>query len=256
MLKAESGIKMLLVPYRGVAPAITDVIGGQVDSAFSSVPSVLQMVQNGNVRALAVSSARRISIAPDIPTIAESGFPSFDVISLIGRAHVQPAIIVVDLPVDGVAVDLERAEVVLAVRSYEQTSTVDSSESQPAYPWTSSRIRRLVGDLGTKAKISLRCSTRAVDVSGSRRHELDEQRSRTGVVCGAIHEGQRSIQMDALRERPICHRVRMHVLHRSRNDRDACTCCYQVEVCYHAFDFGHDIWVDTPLCAQRQQIGV
>lgn len=79
MLKTDSGIKMLHVPYRGVAPAITDVIGGQVDSAFSSVPSVLQMVQAGNVRALAVSSARRIAIAPQIPTIAESGFPGFDV---------------------------------------------------------------------------------------------------------------------------------------------------------------------------------
>jgi tripartite-type tricarboxylate transporter receptor subunit TctC len=79
MLKADTGIKMLHVPYRGVAPAITDVIGGQVDSAFTSVPSVLQMVRNGNVRALAVSSARRIAIAPEIPTIAESGFPGFDV---------------------------------------------------------------------------------------------------------------------------------------------------------------------------------
>ena len=79
MLKAAAGIKMLHVPYRGVAPAITDVIGGQVDTAFSSVPSVLQMVRNGNVRALAVSSARRISIAPEIPTIAESGFAGFDV---------------------------------------------------------------------------------------------------------------------------------------------------------------------------------
>jgi tripartite-type tricarboxylate transporter receptor subunit TctC len=79
MLKAATGIKMLHVPYRGVAPAITDVIGGQVDTAFSSVPSVLQVVRNGNVRALAVSSARRISIAPEIPTIAESGFAGFDV---------------------------------------------------------------------------------------------------------------------------------------------------------------------------------
>ena len=61
----------------GRRPAITDVIGGQVDSAFSSVPSVLQMVRSGNVRALAVSSAQRISIAPEIPTIAESGFPGF-----------------------------------------------------------------------------------------------------------------------------------------------------------------------------------
>jgi tripartite-type tricarboxylate transporter receptor subunit TctC len=79
MLKSDSGVKILHVPYRGVAPAITDVIGGQVDSAFSSVPSVMQMVRNGNVRALAVSSGRRIAIAPEIPTIAEQGFPGFDV---------------------------------------------------------------------------------------------------------------------------------------------------------------------------------
>src|SRR3954453_13491691 len=79
MLKTDAAIKMLHVPYRGVAPAITDVIAGQVDSAFSSVPSVLQMVQSDKVRALAVSSARRISAAPEIPTIAESGFPGFDV---------------------------------------------------------------------------------------------------------------------------------------------------------------------------------
>ena len=79
MVKTDAAIKMLHVPYRGVAPAITDVIGGQVDSAFSSVPSVLQMVQTGKVRALAVSSAHRVSAAPDIPTIAEQGFPGFDV---------------------------------------------------------------------------------------------------------------------------------------------------------------------------------
>jgi tripartite-type tricarboxylate transporter receptor subunit TctC len=79
MLKAETGINMLHVPYRGVAPAITDVMGGQVDSAFSSVPSVMQMIRGGNVRALAVSSAHRVAIAPEIPTIAESGIPGFDV---------------------------------------------------------------------------------------------------------------------------------------------------------------------------------
>jgi tripartite-type tricarboxylate transporter receptor subunit TctC len=79
MLKADSGINILHVPYRGVAPAITDVVSGQVDAAFSSVPSVMQMIRSGNVRALAVSSARRVAIAPDIPTIAEQGFPGFDV---------------------------------------------------------------------------------------------------------------------------------------------------------------------------------
>jgi tripartite-type tricarboxylate transporter receptor subunit TctC len=79
MVKSETGINMLHVPYRGVAPAITDVMAGQVDSAFSSVPSVLQMIRGGNVRALAVSSARRVATAPEIPTIAESGIPGFDV---------------------------------------------------------------------------------------------------------------------------------------------------------------------------------
>src|SRR5256885_12039957 len=79
MLKSEAGIKMLHVPYRGVAPAITDVIGGQVDSAFSSVPSVLQMIRSEKVHALAISSAQRNAAAPEIPTIAESGFPGFEV---------------------------------------------------------------------------------------------------------------------------------------------------------------------------------
>lgn len=96
MLKTEADIKMLHVPYRGVAPAITDVIGGQVDSAFSSVPSVLQMVQTDKVRALAISSAKRVAAAPQIPTIAESGFPGFDVNpwwGILGPAGLDAAIV-------------------------------------------------------------------------------------------------------------------------------------------------------------------
>jgi tripartite-type tricarboxylate transporter receptor subunit TctC len=96
MVKAETGIKMLHVPYRGVAPAITDVIGGQVDSAFSSVPSVLQMVQSEKVRALAVSSAKRIPAAPEIPTIAEAALPGFDVNpwwGILGPAGLDMAIV-------------------------------------------------------------------------------------------------------------------------------------------------------------------
>jgi len=79
MLKLEAGIDILHVPYRGVAAAISDVIAGHVDSAFSSVPSVLEIIRGGQVRALAVSSAQRIGVAPDVPTIAESGYPDFDV---------------------------------------------------------------------------------------------------------------------------------------------------------------------------------
>jgi tripartite-type tricarboxylate transporter receptor subunit TctC len=79
MLKVQAGINILHVPYRGVAPAIADVIARHVDSAFSSVPSVLGNIGGGQVRALAVSSAERVAVAPGVATIAESGFPGFDV---------------------------------------------------------------------------------------------------------------------------------------------------------------------------------
>jgi tripartite-type tricarboxylate transporter receptor subunit TctC len=79
MLKIDARISMLHIPYKGVAPSITDVIAGQVDAAFTSVPSVIQHVSSGRVRAIAVTSARRVAIAPDVPTIAESGLAGFDV---------------------------------------------------------------------------------------------------------------------------------------------------------------------------------
>lgn len=79
MLMLETGTRMLHVPYKGIAQSIVDVIGGQVDSAFPSVPSSLQHVTSGSVRALAVTSANRVSAAPAVPTVAESGMPKFDV---------------------------------------------------------------------------------------------------------------------------------------------------------------------------------
>ena len=71
MLKADTGIDMLHVPYRGVAPAITDVIGGQVDAAFSSVPSVLQMIRAGMFARLPSAVRGASEAAPEILTIAE-----------------------------------------------------------------------------------------------------------------------------------------------------------------------------------------
>jgi len=78
-LKVEAGIDMVHVPYKGISAALTDVMTGQVDNAFASVPSVLQLIKGGKLRALAVSSAKRNASAPDVPTIAELGYPSFDV---------------------------------------------------------------------------------------------------------------------------------------------------------------------------------
>src|SRR4051812_7659341 len=95
MLKSEAGIRLVHVPYKGASAAIADVIGGHVDAAFASVPSVISSVQGNTGRALAVSSAKRIAIAPDIPSIAETGFEKFDVNpwwGVLAPAGLSPAI--------------------------------------------------------------------------------------------------------------------------------------------------------------------
>ena len=72
MLNASAGIDMQHIPYKGVAPAINDVLGGQVPLAFASLPSALNYIKAGKLQAIAISSAKRASAAPDIPTIAET----------------------------------------------------------------------------------------------------------------------------------------------------------------------------------------
>ncbi len=72
MLNSMAGIKLEHVPYRGVAPALNDVLGNQVPMAFASLPSVLAHIKAGKVRALGVSSAKRSPFAPDIPAISET----------------------------------------------------------------------------------------------------------------------------------------------------------------------------------------
>jgi tripartite-type tricarboxylate transporter receptor subunit TctC len=96
MLKMEANIRIVHVSYKGAAQAVTDVIGGHIEAAFASVPSVISNVQGGKVRALAVSSAKRIPIAPDVPTIAEAGIPNFDVNpwwGILAPAGLSPAIV-------------------------------------------------------------------------------------------------------------------------------------------------------------------
>jgi len=72
MLNASAGIEMQHIPYKGVAPAINDVLGGQVPLAFASLPSALNYIKAGKLQAIAISSAKRSSAAPEIPTIAET----------------------------------------------------------------------------------------------------------------------------------------------------------------------------------------
>lgn len=72
MLNASAGIEMQHIPYKGVAPAINDVLGGQVPLAFASLPSALNYIKAGKLQAIAISSAKRSPAAPEIPTIAET----------------------------------------------------------------------------------------------------------------------------------------------------------------------------------------
>jgi tripartite-type tricarboxylate transporter receptor subunit TctC len=78
MLKQMAGIEMTHIPYRGDAPALTDTIAGRVDLQIGG-PAMLEQVRSGQVRALAVATAQRSPLAPDLPTVAEAGFPDFDV---------------------------------------------------------------------------------------------------------------------------------------------------------------------------------
>ncbi|NLD67855.1 MAG: tripartite tricarboxylate transporter substrate binding protein, partial [Limnobacter sp.] len=78
MLKSAAKLDIVHVPYKGGAPAMQDLIAGQVDMLFDQMPAVLPQVDSNRVRALGVSSAKRSKAAPSIPTLAESGVPGFD----------------------------------------------------------------------------------------------------------------------------------------------------------------------------------
>lgn len=79
LLKTSANISMVHVPYKGIVPAITDIVGGHVSLLYSTVVSGMPQVNAGKLRALAVSSIKRAQVAPNVPTVAESGFPGYDV---------------------------------------------------------------------------------------------------------------------------------------------------------------------------------
>ena len=79
LLKTSAGINLIHVPYKGSAPALTDIVAGQVSVMFDNLPSVLPFIKSGRLKPLAVSSAARSRALPEIPTVAESGVPGFDV---------------------------------------------------------------------------------------------------------------------------------------------------------------------------------
>jgi tripartite-type tricarboxylate transporter receptor subunit TctC len=96
LLNHMAGVRITHVPYKGQGPAVTDLLAGQVQLLWSSIPSVIGHVQSGKLRAIAIGSARRLESLPDIPTAAESGLPGYEAYSwvgLIGPARMPPEVV-------------------------------------------------------------------------------------------------------------------------------------------------------------------
>jgi len=84
MLKQMAGVDILHVPYKGGVPALTDILGGQVDLMINNLPDMLPYLANGKLRGYGVTSKTRSALAPDLPTLAEQGYPDFETNSWYG----------------------------------------------------------------------------------------------------------------------------------------------------------------------------
>ena len=84
LFKSMAGVDMLHVPYKGTGQAVTDLLGGQIDVMFAPAETVMGHVKNGKLRALAVTSAKRFAVLPDLPTVAESGVPGYSAVGWFG----------------------------------------------------------------------------------------------------------------------------------------------------------------------------
>ena len=123
MLALRAGIRMIHVPYKGASPALADVISGAVDLGFQTALSALPVMQSGRLKALAVASNQRLRQLPDVPTMAEAGFPDFEVSSwngLLAPARTPSAII-----------DRLHRELALIVRMPDIRERFDAQAAEP-----------------------------------------------------------------------------------------------------------------------------
>jgi tripartite-type tricarboxylate transporter receptor subunit TctC len=122
LFDGKAGIKMTHIPYRGTSLAVADLISGQVQVVFADPVSALAQVRAGTLTALAVTSKDRSPVAPDLPTIAESGYPGFDAIAwhgILAPAGTPPAII-----------DRLHAEIVRALKDPETIKLIEAQAIQ------------------------------------------------------------------------------------------------------------------------------
>ena len=133
LFKAAAGIDLAHVPYKGPAPAMQDVIGGQVDCGFLAGPTVLPMVRAGRLTAVAVSGAKRSPLLPEVPTIAESGYPGFDAtFSLVLFAPRGTSKVAIDGMHAAVTSALKQPDVVERMHQSDQEVLAESPEASAA----------------------------------------------------------------------------------------------------------------------------
>ena len=152
MFKSRTGIDNVHVPYKGAPPQLADLIAGHVALTFATSPTAVPQVKAGKLRALAVSTLKRISALPDVPTIDESGVPGFDASGangLVGPAGMPPAIV-------------ERLNAAV-VRIVKDPAMSKFLSDQGAEPWTTTP-----GEYGAYIKSEVAKWAKAVKDSGAR----------------------------------------------------------------------------------------
>ncbi len=145
LLSTLAGIRMLHVPYKGGAQAMTDLLSGQLALTFSNPVSVMQFIETGRIRALAVTSAKRFSQMPDLPTMIEQGFPDFDLTAWYGvfAPKGTPAEII-----NRLSADIAK---VLAIGEVKELLAKQGLEAQPSTP--DALMKELQDDIARYAKI-------------------------------------------------------------------------------------------------------
>ena len=133
LFKSVAGIGMTHIPYKGPAPAVQDVMGGQVDCGFLAGPTVLAQVNAGKLVALAVSGARRSPLLPEVPTVAEAGYPGFDAtFSLVLFAPKGVPKAIVDAMFNALDGALRQPDVIERLRQSDQAVVADTPEASAA----------------------------------------------------------------------------------------------------------------------------
>jgi tripartite-type tricarboxylate transporter receptor subunit TctC len=123
LLKSKTGIKITIIPYKGAAPALNDLLGGHIDAMFDAMPVMVPQAKAGKVTPLAVTSTKRSPALPDVPTLIEAGVPDYEIagwFGILAPANTPPAI-----------VQRLRDEVAKAVAQPDVVAQLDNQGMQP-----------------------------------------------------------------------------------------------------------------------------